>query len=249
MPLFDTHDKPKQYVAIRSDITARKLAEEQLLEQASLARLGAMASVVAHEVRNPLAGVMGALQVLRGRMVAESEERMIVGDVLARIDQLNASLSDLLLYARPRAVHKAPTNVRLLLEEVAESTRADPRFAGVDVQVEGQDKVCTVDANLIGGAVLNLALNAAQAAEGKGRIQLVVADADPCCRLEVRDDGPGIDASVRARIFEPFFTTKPRGTGLGLPIVKRIVEQHGGTIGVDCPESGGTVVHLQFPLG
>ena len=248
VPVLEADGTPKQYVAIRSNITARKDVEERLRDQASLAKLGAMASVIAHEVRNPLAGVSGAMQVLRSRMAAESEEWMIIGDVLERVDQLNASLSDLLIYARPQPLHKAPTNLRQLLDDVVDASAADPRVAGVAITAEGSNSMCTVDANLVRGAVFNLALNAAQALKGRGRIRLIKECNGHNCTIRVQDDGPGIDKAVLERMFEPFFTTKSRGTGLGLSIVKRVVEQHGGEIRVECPATGGTVVHLVFPL-
>ncbi len=246
VPLLDAANEPKQYVAIRADITARKHAEDQLREQASLARLGEMASVVAHEVRNPLAGVSGALQILRGRMGSETEERAIICDVLERVDQLNSTLTDLLLYARPQLMRKVPSNVFTLLEDVAASTRADPRFDGIAVTAEGANAVCTVDPDLIRGALLNLALNAAQALKGTGHIRLSLIDAERGCSITVADDGPGIDRKVLGQIFEPFFTTKSRGTGLGLSIVKRVIEQHGGEITIECPPAGGTVVRIAF---
>ena len=247
VPLLDAAGKPKRFVSIRSDITTRKAAEEQLRDQASLTRLGEMASVVAHEVRNPLAGVSGALQILRERAGKDSEDEMIIGDILERLDMLNTSLGDLLLYARPQEARKVPTNVRGLLDDVARSTASDPRFAGVEVVVEGPELPCPVDPGLMRSAVFNLALNAAFALRGRGRIALVVACRQASCCLEVRDDGPGMDEATLKRVFEPFFTTKARGTGLGLPIVKRILEQHDGDIRIDCPPGGGTIVSLFVP--
>jgi len=91
-------------------------------------------------------------------------------------------------------------------------------------------------------------MNAAQAMQGRGAVQVMLEPLDGVCRVTVRDSGPGIPADVRERIFTPFFTTKARGTGLGLPTAKRIVEAHGGSIGVYCPPGGGTTVEVRLPL-
>src|SRR5688572_8730842 len=102
VPFLSADGKPRQYLAIRSDITQRKAAEQQLADQASLAQLGQLAAVVAHEVRNPLAGVMGSLQVLRSRAAMEANDRLIVDAMIARIDTLNAKVEDIMRFARPR---------------------------------------------------------------------------------------------------------------------------------------------------
>ena len=103
VPFLDARGKPRQYLAIRSDITQRKAAEAKLAEQAALAQLGQLAAVVAHEVRNPLAGVRGTLQVLRSRAAADAGDRAVMDAMIARIDVLNAKVDDILRFARPRS--------------------------------------------------------------------------------------------------------------------------------------------------
>src|SRR3954469_1670046 len=102
VPFLDARGKPYQYMALRYEITDRKRSEEQLREQAALTRLGEMAAVVAHEVKNPIAGIRGALQVIMGRMPAEARDRAVMGDIIARLDGLNGVVQDLLVFARPR---------------------------------------------------------------------------------------------------------------------------------------------------
>ena len=116
MPFLDERSKPYQYMAIRSDITERKRTEALLREQAALARLGEMAAVVAHEVKNPLAGIRGALQVIGGRMPETSRDRAVLGDIVDRIDSLNDIVQDLLVFARPRDPSLAPVALVNLLE-------------------------------------------------------------------------------------------------------------------------------------
>jgi PAS domain S-box-containing protein len=247
VPFVDSSGKPYQYIAIRADITARKAAEERLAQQAALARLGQMAAVVAHEVRNPLAGIKGAVQVLMSRRASGDSDIAVMRDIVARIDVLNALIEDLMMFARPRPPRLSPVSVRHLLDEAVTMLRRDPVGSSLEIQIEGDDGRISVDPDLIRATVLNLLLNAAQAMNGQGRIHLRSEQRDGTWTIEVRDAGPGIPAELRREVLEPFFTTKARGGGLGLPIAKRVAELHGGTLTLACPESGGTCVTVRLP--
>jgi PAS domain S-box-containing protein len=248
VPFLDDRGKPYQYTAIRSDITQRKRAEERLLEQASLARVGQMAAVVAHEVKNPLAGIKGAMQVLLTRRAPTDPEISIMRDIVSRVDALNELISDLLLFARPRSPRMGPVSIAALLHESVEMMRRDPSGVHVEVRFDETDVTLTGDGQLIKGLFVNLMLNAAQAMGGKGRIDLSIARDGGMCRVEVRDYGPGIPEAIRPDIFEPFFTTKSRGGGLGLAIARRTAELHGGVLTFSCPPEGGTIMTLRLPL-
>lgn len=248
VPFLDARGRPYQYIAIRADITARKAAEERLAQQAALARLGQMAAVVAHEVRNPLAGIKGVLQVLMARRPAADPDAPVMRDVVARIDALGDLINDLMLFARPRSPQPAAVGLRPLLVEAASLLRRDPAGAAIEVTLEGPDATLTADADLLRAAVLNLFLNAAQAMGGMGRIAVTIARRDEQCVVGIRDTGPGIPADLRERVFEPFFTTKARGGGLGLPIARRTAELHGGTLTLTCPGEGGCVFTLTLPV-
>jgi PAS domain S-box-containing protein len=249
VPFLDAHGKPYQYMAIRYDITERKRSEELLREQAALARLGEMAAVVAHEVKNPLAGIRGALQVISARMPADSRDRAVVGDILARLDSLNEMVHDLLLFARPRAPRMSHVPIATLVEATALLLRKDPTFAHVDVVVEADRETVEADSELLQIVVWNLLLNAAQAMAGEGTVTVSVERRDSRCEIVFRDNGPGMPTEVRERMFEPFFTTKHRGTGLGLSTAKRLVEQHRGEMRAECPPGGGTIVTVSLPAG
>jgi PAS domain S-box-containing protein len=248
VPFLDERGHPYQYMAIRSEITERKRQEERMREQAALTRLGEMAAVVAHEVKNPLAGIRGALQIIGGRMPAESRDKTVVGDILARLDSLDSIVQDLLLFARPRAPRADHVPLGTLIHETVELLRRDPACAKVEVEVRGGDPAVTADAEQLQTVFLNLLLNAAQASSGAGRIDVSLAADDGRCVVTIRDFGAGIAPEVRDRIFEPFFTTKHRGTGLGLPTARRVVEMHNGTIEIGTPPGGGTAVTVTLPL-
>jgi PAS domain S-box-containing protein len=248
VPFLDDRGKPYQYMAIRSDITERKHTEALLREQAALARLGEMAAVVAHEVKNPLAGIRGALQVIGGRMPDSSRDRSIIGDIVQRLDSLNDIVHDLLVFARPRDPKLAPVPLAELIESTAALLKKDPAYAGAQVTVNGDRPTISADAEQLQIVMLNLLINAAQAAGAAGQVRVSVAARNGVCRIAIADSGPGIPAEIRDRIFEPFFTTKHRGTGLGLPTAKRVVERHHGEIDVACPSEGGTIVTVTLPV-
>ncbi len=248
VPFLDERRRPYQYMAIRYDITDRKRSEEKLREQAALARLGEMAAIVAHEVKNPLAAIKGALQVIGGRMPADSRDRLIMNDVVARVDSLNDIVQDLLIFARPREPQLAPVSVAELLESTAALVRKDPGHASLGITVSGARPVVQMDLEQMRTVFLNLLLNAAQASGASGRVNVTIAVDDLSAAIAIADDGPGIPADVLPKVFEPFFTTKHRGTGLGLPTARRVVERHRGTIDIDCPPSGGTIVTVTLPM-
>jgi PAS domain S-box-containing protein len=248
VPFLDEHGKPYQYIAIRADITARKAAEQRLAQQAALARLGQMAAVVAHEVKNPLAGIKGAMQVLISRRSSDDVETVVMRDVVARIDALNELIQDLMMFARPRPARLSNVNLRHLIDEAIVMLRRDPVGASLSVDIDGEAGAITVDADLLRATVLNLLLNSAQAMNGQGRVRVTTARGGGTWTIEVTDEGPGIPAEIRDQILEPFFTTKARGGGLGLPIAKRVAELHGGTLRVTFPAAGGTSVTITAPV-
>ncbi|HQR67825.1 MAG TPA: PAS domain S-box protein [Thermoanaerobaculia bacterium] len=236
-------------VAVSVDVTARKEAEEALVRQEALARLGTMAAVVAHEVKNPLAGIGGAIQVLRDRLPAEAGDREILTEVLGRLKGLNALVQDLLDFARPRAPRFARVSLGTTLRETAALLAADPANAGLRVEIEGPDVTLVGDADFLRDVFHNLLLNGAQAAAGRGPLRVTIEERGERCRVTVRDEGPGIPADLAEKVFEPFFTTKHRGTGLGLSIARRLVEAHGGTLSLASPPGGGTVAVVELPVG
>ena len=238
--------EPK-FTGILHDLTARVRMEEQLREQTALARLGEMAAVIAHEIKNPLAGIRGAIQVIGGRL-KDGGDQAVVQEIVARIDSLNDLMKDLLLFARPPKPRPTALDLTLLVATVAGLLREDPALADVQVDVRGSAPPVLADAGLLKIVFLNLLVNSAHAMEGRGRIRVSLSSVDGVCEITFNDSGPGIPPAVREKVFTPFFTTKARGTGLGLPTAKRLIEAHSGTISIECPPEGGTVVTVTLPL-
>jgi two-component system sensor kinase FixL len=238
----------RKFTGIIHDLSARVSMEGQLREQAAMVRLGEMAAVIAHEVKNPLAGIRGAIQVIGSRLPAGSRDAAVTQDNIARIDGLNTLMKDLLLFARPPQPRKTAVDVAQLVTTTATLLSQDPESAHVHVEVSGAAPMVMADPELLKIVFVNLLVNAAHAMEGRGTIRVSLDHGNGRCRMVVADSGPGIPADVRQQIFTPFFTTKARGTGLGLPTAKRIIEAHSGTIRIECPDGGGSAVQIELPV-
>jgi PAS domain S-box-containing protein len=220
----------------------------ELHEQSALARLGEMAAVVAHEVKNPLAGIRGAIQIIGRRMAPGHPDAAVIGEIIARIDALDDLMKDILIFARPPQVQLALVDVVALAQNSLALLKDDPAAHRIRVEVDGGPSAVMADAKLLNIVLLNLFLNSAHAMQNQGTIRLSVATEHHTCRITVADTGPGIPPEVRDRIFTPFFTTKSRGTGLGLSTAKRLIEAHRGRMAVTCPPGGGTIVTIELPL-
>jgi two-component system sensor kinase FixL len=241
-------DGQTRFTGIVHDLTERVQIETRLREQTALAKLGEMSAVVAHEVRNALAGVRGAVQVIGGRLPEGSREAAAAGEVLTRLDALTTMVKDMLLFAHLPEPKLEPMDVGQLVASTASFARNDPLFRDIDIDVSGVAPAILGDADLLRTVLLNLLTNSAQAMEGVGRINIFVGATEETCQIVVTDRGPGVPSDARDRLFMPFFTTKARGSGLGLATAKRIVEAHGGKLRLEFPAEGGTRVVVQLPV-
>jgi len=240
-------DGETRFTGILHDLTERTRIEAQLREQAALARLGEMAAVLAHEVKNPLAGIRGAIQIIGGRLPRDGKDALITQEIISRIDALNGLMKDLLLFARPPQPKPMTVDLSALVRATADLLDADPALKSIHVEMDGSAPAVRADPDLLKIVFVNLLVNGAHAMDGHGTIRVSLSAHDSTAEVTFADSGPGIPEDVRARIFTPFFTTKSRGSGLGLPTAKRLVEAHNGTISVACPPGGGTRVSVRLP--
>ena len=236
----------RKFTGILHDLTDRVQMEARLTEQAALAKLGEMAAVVAHEVKNPLAGIRGAVQVFASRSGGGADSQ-ILDEIVSRIDALDQMMKDLLLFARPPQPRYAPTDLVPLVTTTASLLSQDPAVREVDIVVEGVAPPLPADAEMLRIVFHNLLINGAHAMHGKGQIRVAVEAGDSMCQIAFTDAGPGIPTELRDKIFTPFFTTKSRGSGLGLPTAKRLIEAHKGLLVIDCPPAGGTTIVVHLP--
>jgi two-component system CheB/CheR fusion protein len=244
VPFLNERGKPWQYLSIRYEITKRKAAEQKLRDEAALTQLGQLSAAVAHEVRNPLAALKGSLQVLARRLPDDLPGREIIPPMLARIDALNQSVKDILTYAKPSPPKLQRLSIQPLLSEVAFAARA---AAGGLIDIAGDSAIIHADPEMTRAVLLNLLINACQAS-GTKTVEVRTSVADGRCAVSILDRGPGLPAEVREHLFEPFKTTRPGGTGLGLPIARRLTSLQGGTLSIDDRPGGGTVATVTLPL-
>jgi two-component system, LuxR family, sensor kinase FixL len=239
-----------KFTGIIRDLTDRVRLEQKLREESGLVRVGELAAVLAHEVKNPLAAVSGAIQMLSEHMSGD-EDREIVQEILRRLDGLSSLMSDLLLFARPPRPQTRALELAELLHALVAFLKADPAFADVDVTVEGLGGTVIADPELLKIAFQNLLLNAVQALKDQRQrsVRVTFGQADAETIVDIADSGPGIPAKYQERLFTPFFTTKSRGTGLGLATVRRIAEAHGGRVDIQSTGPSGTTVRVTLPSG
>lgn len=238
--------------------------QQRLARAERLATLGELAASVAHEIKNPLAGIAGAVQILAEELPDGDPRREIMGEILAQIRRLDGSVRDLLVFARPARPELHPCDLRRILDRVLLVVAEDETARDVRIIREYQADLPQVpaDEKLLQQVFFNLVLNAAQAMAGRGTITLGIAFRDvdagrsagaaaagPHVEIRVADTGPGISPATLREIFTPFFTTKPRGIGLGLAIARRIVEDHGGRIWAECPPGHGATFTICLPVG
>jgi signal transduction histidine kinase len=218
-----------------------------------LAAVGTLAAGLSHEIKNPLNAASLQLIVLERRLKRlpnlpnELFEPLAI--VQSEIKRLAGFLDDFLQFARPRDLARSGVDVGQLIRDVVELLRPQAAASQLAIEMElGALPPVEADEAKLRQALVNLALNAIQATPAGGSVRLVadVEDDDLC--ICVDDDGPGVAPELRTRIFEPFFTTKDAGTGLGLPLVHSILQQHGGTITIETSPSGGARFHMRLPL-
>jgi len=224
-------------------------AQQQLVHRERLVALGELSAVVAHEVRNPLAAIFNSLGSLQRILRPDGDAKMLLGVIQEEADRLNRIVGDLLGFARPSELAMRTERLEHVLEEAVGAALASGA-AGIEIRREYDPGLpaIRIDPHQIRQALLNLASNAIQAMPRGGVLTVRTRAEDHLAVVEVSDSGPGVPAELRPRIFEPFFTTKATGTGLGLAVVRRIVEGHGGSVALAPPGEGGATFVLHLPL-
>jgi signal transduction histidine kinase len=239
---------------VARDVTELVSVDERQARQERLAVLGEVAAVVAHELNNPLSAVAMYAQMMQDELAPGSPFREHVDVIRRNTETCSRTIRGLLDWAYSADPEVTSTDVNELVEESLRFVRPLTHRAPV-VVAERQglaDAEVHVDAVQLRQVLVNLLMNAVQALTGRGgRIEITTAEADDgrTVVLDVTDDGPGVPPDRRDRIFEPFFTTKPagEGTGLGLPISRRIVEAHGGTLELVASGAGRTTFRVRLP--
>jgi two-component system, NtrC family, sensor kinase len=227
-------------------------ARENLIRSENLAILGELAAGVAHEINNPI-GIISAYAEYLKKNAPPDDPRSEDFDVIQKEAQrCEHIVAEMLNYARPAGHAKAPSDLRTVNDEVLDFLFRRPTAEEIRIHKDYPEHLplLSLDVNQMKQALLNIYLNARQAmAETGGALRIRIwADLDHnIVRQRVEDNGSGIDADALAKAFDPFFTTRAKGTGLGLAITKRIIEAHGGRIGIDSVKGKGTAIEILLP--
>jgi two-component system, NtrC family, sensor histidine kinase PilS len=247
--------------AVFQDITDRRRLEDLDRRTERLEALAELSASLAHEIKNPLASIRSSVEQLAGGRVAKQDRATLEGLVLKESDRLARLLSDFIDFSRVERERQAPFDLGLLVKEAAELAQRHPTScseASIQLSLPESELRLQGDQDLLHRAAFNLILNALQHAGEGGEVTVDLAELTPSelpagvalersVRLQVSDTGPGIPPQHLARLFDPFFTTRPDGTGLGLALVHRAVEAHGGAIFVDGRPGRGAVFTVYLP--
>jgi signal transduction histidine kinase len=246
------------------DLTRVEQLEERERLRDRLATLGEMAAAIAHEVKNPLAGIEVMAGLLKRRVPESGEAQALLNDIIHEAKMANAIVLEVLEYVRPIRLHVEPIALTCVVDEAIAVAESTVRRGNVCVSAELPPHLPAIDgdAHQLRQLFGNLVINAFEALNGTGHVSVAarhvpvppdslgrVAPAGAgTVQIDVTDDGPGVPEDVRDRIFSPFFTTKPRGSGLGLSIVRKIVDAHDGRIDLHVGPMGGTRFRVTLPV-
>ena len=224
--------------------------KEQLARAKHLSNLGEMTASISHEIRNPLGIIKSSAELLQKKVRQLDPANPMPGIIVEEASRLNDIITNFLNFARPHKPDLHPGFLEPVIDKTLQHLAFESQEHDIAIEKRCDDDLHEVmlDRDMLHQALLNLLLNAIQAIEKTGRIEIVLSEQDHYARLTLQDSGPGVDPLILNKIWDPFFTNKERGTGLGLGIVKQIIEAHDGKISIDNAPSGGTIGEILLPL-
>jgi PAS domain S-box-containing protein len=237
---------------VLKDVTTYESLERQLADAEHLATLGELSAGLAHEIKNPLAGIKGAIEVIRDSIPLSDMHSEVLGDVIHQVDRIDQIVRDLLNYAKPKPPSHSDVNLSEVVQRIVTMFRKSAKVDSLSIRVHKLSDIpdFTGDETQLEQVLLNLLLNAQKAMPHGGHIEIRLSY-DPnagVIKLVVEDDGPGIHKEHMKKLFLPFFTTRTDGTGLGLAICRKNIQYHGGGIEVQSQVGRGTTITVSLPL-
>ena len=255
LPVFNQDSNFMGRVLLMYDLSELKRLEKEIQRHDRLVALGKMAAGVAHEVRNPLSSIKGFATLLGSKFKDGSQEHEAADLLVHEAERLNRSITELLNYARPTTLKKEQINLGDLVSSSLKLISSDAQALGVKTSLETDPDVpdITADRDRINQVLLNLYLNGLQATEDSSRekelkVSVHFDDTEGRIRINVQDNGKGIPQESIDKVLDPYFTTKPEGTGLGLALAYKIIDEHDGTIRFKSTEGQGTTVIVTLPV-
>jgi two-component system sensor histidine kinase PilS (NtrC family) len=249
-PLNTLEGVASGYTLIFQDLTDMKKLEAELRLKDRMAAVGELSAGIAHEIRNPLAAIAGSVQVLRKSEALSPQEQRLMSIILRESERLNKSIADFLRFVKPQEKRAAEFDIAASLSEtldlLANSQELSPEHQ-IERQIAPQSYTIVGDGDQIRQVFWNIARNAVQAMPRGGRLRVATEVADGAYNIMFADSGRGMSDSDQRRLFQPFRTNFPTGTGLGMAISYRIVQEHGGRIDVRSREGSGTMITVSLP--
>jgi two-component system sensor histidine kinase HydH len=224
--------------------------KDQLAKAKHLSSLGEMVAGVSHEIRNPLGIISSSAELLKKKMDPQDNLNAIANIIVSEARRLNDIITDFLNYARPKKPNRGPCRIDDVIAKNIRFLEHQMMANGYAIRTvfDGEIPVIMADGDMLYQAFLNLLINGMQAMPGGGTIEVTIETGDDNLWLYIEDEGDGVSSAVLEKIWDPFFTTKEKGTGLGLGIVKNIIEAHDGMIRIDNQREKGARVSIKFPI-
>ena len=255
VPVYNQDSAFMGRVLLMYDLSELKKLQREIQRHDRFVALGKMAAGVAHEVRNPLSSIKGFATLLGSKFKEGSREQEAAELLVQEAERLNRSITELLNYARPAALQKHDVNIGELVTSSLRLISSDAQALGVKIHLNVADEIPPIfaDRDKINQVLLNLYLNGLQAMEESGREKVLRVSAHPDVTggfivIELQDSGKGISKDDIEKVFDPYFTTKADGTGLGLALAYKIIDEHNGTIRFFSTEGEGTTVTVMLPI-
>lgn len=249
--LTDAHDVPAGWIVVFQDLSQWRRLQEELRLKDRMAAVGELAAGLAHEVGNPLAAISGSVQLLSASIAAEHQERRLLDIIIKESLRLDRTIKGFLRFARPRERAAARFDIAALLTENTALLRNSEEATGrheISLKLEPASAQLTGDPDQISQIFWNLARNALRAMPDGGKLFIVGRLQGSSYRFEFRDTGHGMSEEQRAKLFHPFQSFFDSGTGIGMAIVYRIVQEHGGSINVESRPEAGTRIVVELPV-
>ena len=247
---FANEDVPEGKLLLARNVTAIRSLEKEVAKSRHLNAIGSLAAGVAHEIRNPLSSIRGLALYFKGRLAGNAEDEETADIMIAETERLNRVITQLIEFARPLELKKELTDLVNLADQTVKLIAAEAKGKSVEIDMKKTENIpfIPIDPDKIKQVLLNIYLNALAAMPAGGRITIAFHAENEHLAMTVSDTGEGIAEDDLPRIYDPYFTSKPAGTGLGLAVVQKFMEAHGGLVRIDSRPKAGTTVTLRFAL-
>ena len=241
---------PAGRIILIRDVTAIRQMENEIARSRHLNSIGSLAAGVAHEIRNPLSSIKGFAVYFKEKLVGNKEDEEIADIMIAETERLNRVIGQLIEFARPLELKKQKIQFVELVQHTIKLIASDAQKSKVTIEINADKNLpmVEVDPDKVKQVLLNVFLNCLASLKEGGTLKVELALKADNLNVIISDTGAGINESDLPKIYDPYFTSKPSGTGLGLAVVQKIMEAHGGSINVESTIGFGTEVFLFFPI-